>query len=118
MTLTIAYTGLFIGLVLLCVCLYFVCTGLNSAVKSAHKELAELKKAVAQLERYVDKELDGLEREVSDVLERMEKADLLIGAQIEREKASAQSERLFQEGLSSIMNYDYSVALGKRSDNG
>jgi len=44
--------------------------------------------------------------------------DDLIDAAKDRETKAAQSEKLFQDGFSSIMNYDFSVAMGKKNDDG
>ena len=35
-----------------------------------------------------------------------------------KQTKAAQSEKLFQDGFSSIMNYDFSVAMGKKNDDG
>ena len=55
---------------------------------------------------------------VRDLTTKFSKVEDLIDAAKDRETKAAQSEKLFQDGFSSIMNYDFSVAMGKKNDDG
>ena len=57
-------------------------------------------------------------KNVADITLKFSKVDDLIDAAKDRETKAAQSEKLFQDGFSSIMNYDFSVAMGKKNDDG
>ena len=52
--------------------------------------------------------MDSLKKtneELTELSEKLKKVDELIGAHAEAEAEAAKSERLFQEGLSNILNY-------------
>lgn len=46
------------------------------------------------------------------------KASELIEAAKEREEEAARSEKLFQDGINAIVNYDYMDAIRKKNGNG
>ena len=57
-------------------------------------------------------------RRVSELENQFESVAELIAIAKDHESAAAKSEKLFQDGFSSIMNYDFSVAMGKKNDDG
>jgi len=79
------------------------------------------RKAVEEHERNLVCLADALvktNKNVADLTLKFSKVDGLIDAAKDRETKAAQSEKLFQDGFSSIMNYDFSVAMGKKNDDG
>lgn len=71
------------------------------------------------------KDLAGLALEHSKLKARFDtmdgvfsKASELIEAAKEREEEAAKSEKLFQDGINSIVNYDYMDAIRKKNGNG
>ena len=66
----------------------------------------------------LDKDATVQAKVLTDLIEKFSKVDDLIDAAKDRETKAAQSEKLFQDGFSSIMNYDFSVAMGKKNDDG
>lgn len=55
---------------------------------------------------------------VEDLAQKFAAVDELISAAKDREQEAAKSERLFQDGLASIMSYDFNVAMGKKDGDG
>ena len=79
------------------------------------------RKAVEEHERNLVCLADALvktNKNVADLTLKFSKVDDLIDAAKDRETKAAQSEKQFQDGFSSIMNYDFSVAMGKKNDDG
>ena len=79
------------------------------------------RKAVEEHERNLVCLADALvktNKNVADLTLKFSKVDGLIDAAKDRETKAAQSEKLFQDGFSSIMNYDFNVAMGKKNDDG
>lgn len=79
------------------------------------------RKAVEEHERNLVCLADAIvktNKNVADLTLKFSKVDGLIDAAKDRETKAAQSEKLFQDGFSSIMNYDFSVAMGKKNDDG
>ena len=79
------------------------------------------RKAVEEHERNLVCLADALvktNKNEADLTLKFSKVDDLIDAAKDRETKAAQSEKLFQDGFSSIMNYDFSVAMGKKNDDG
>lgn len=62
--------------------------------------------------------VEELRRDNAELAEKLKAADELIEAAKEREEEAARSERLFQDGLASIVNYDYMTATKGKNGNG
>ena len=85
---------------------------------NTHKQYS---KVVEEHERNIVCLSDALvktNKNVADLTLKFSKVEELIDAAKDRETKAAQSEKLFQDGFSSIMNYDFSVAMGKKNDDG
>lgn len=57
-------------------------------------------------------------RRVSELENRFESVAELIELAKDHESAAAKSEKLFHDGLESIMGYDFNVAMGKKNGDG
>lgn len=57
-------------------------------------------------------------RRVSELENQFESVAELIELAKDHESAAAKSEKLFHDGLESIMGYDFNVAMGKKDNNG
>ena len=57
-------------------------------------------------------------KNVADLTLKFSKVEELIDAAKEHEQAAAKSEKQFQDGFTSIMGYDFNVAMGKKNGDG
>ena len=57
-------------------------------------------------------------RRMSELENQFESVAELIALAKDHESAAAKSEKLFHDGLESIMGYDFNVAMGKKDNNG
>ena len=62
-------------------------------------------------------ENECLKRRVAELEDKFKSADELIEAAKEREAEAVRSEKLFQDGIANIVNYDYMTAM-KGNGNG
>lgn len=95
--------------------------GYRKAVEEHERNLVCLADALVKTNKNVaglDKDATVQAKVLTDLIEKFSKVDDLIDAAKDRETKAAQSEKLFQDGFTSIMNYDFNVAMGKKNDDG